>query len=139
MVGASWTDQSAAAHLLRAKVHSALHRFGQAEAAIKQAQIAGASEKEIADRLDGLALARGQTADVVQRRGALAAKHPLWRNVSQYAVALAESGRYEEADTEYVKALTAYRETSPFVVSWFMFVRGVLWAEKVGHDENGRL
>ena len=55
-----------------------------------------------------------------------------------YAVALAESVGMKR-QCRICKGTDSLPRDLSFVVSWFMFVRGVLWAEKKLGIENGRL
>src|SRR5262249_29882480 len=53
------------------------------------------------------------------------------------ASALAEAGRFEEADALFASALAAYRDVSPFPVCWIAFQRATLWL-RAGERERAR-
>jgi tetratricopeptide (TPR) repeat protein len=125
--------------MLRADVHGALHRFEAASNDLMAAEAMGAKSTRVSRSRQGIALAQGQVTDVLKARKAMAERYPSWKSLSRLAVAYAAADRYEDADAAYVAALGKYRSTSPFVVAWIFFARGVMWAEAAGDTARGRV
>lgn len=134
--------------LLRARVLGTLHEFDEALAliAVARAQIpdeptARAQQLDAQARhLDATArLALGNAAEeVVAERRALASSVPTYQNVTGLALALAQQGRFEEADAAFRRSLEPYRDVSPFPFAWVAFQRGVMWSEQAGRPDLGR-
>jgi len=112
---------------VQAAVASARHEFRDALALL-------ASEGAEPDARLAAELAVGEASKVAQ---ALEGRTDLG-GLSLRAGALAELGRFEEADAAFVEALVRYRDVSPFVVADLYFRRGVLWAEQAGRAELGQ-
>jgi tetratricopeptide (TPR) repeat protein len=126
-------------HLLRSDVHVALHRFEAAKRDLDTAEAMGTEPGKIADARLGLALSQGRFEAVVPVREKRASKLKRWQDFGRLGIAYAAAGRYEDADKAYQSAIDRYRSTSPMVVAWLYFARGLMWAEEAGQTEKGRL
>lgn len=62
-----------------------------------------------------------------------------YANLILTAGILADLGRFDEADTLYLRASETYRDTSPLPLAFLMFQRGVMWGEKAGDTEKARV
>jgi tetratricopeptide (TPR) repeat protein len=123
------------AHVLRARVLTAVHEFDAALEALQTAEDLGAEVEDV--RLT-IQLARGERLDeVVAARRAQVEAYPTYGNHAAYAAALAAVGDYEKADAEYYAALESYQDVSPLPVAWVAFQRGVMWAEMADRAERG--
>ncbi len=124
--------------LIQVDVLVALHKFSAALKLLDKALSAGASAQKVEDARLVLLLAQGQLEKVVKVREANAKKYGMWKHWARLGITLAAAGRYGEADQAYERAMQKYRGTSPFVVSWLLFARGVMWAEEAGDTHRGR-
>lgn len=136
------------AFVLRARVHNTLHEFDAALALVEQAR-AHISRDTVVNRAEletrathleasiGLAQS-GPVDEIVDRRRALAASLPTYQSVTSLALALAQQGRFAEADAVFRGALEHYRDVSPFPFAWVAFQRGVMWSEQAGRPDLGR-
>lgn len=137
-----------AALLLRARVLSTLHEFSDALGLIDDARTLIPSEAPTraieleawARHLESSArLALGAPIEeIVALRRSLSSSAPTYQNVTSLALALAQQGRFEEADTAFRDALEHYRDVSPFPFAWVAFQRGVMWSEQAGRPDLGR-
>ncbi|MCZ6806965.1 MAG: hypothetical protein O7F08_08430, partial [Deltaproteobacteria bacterium] len=138
-----------AAILLRARVLNTLHEFDAALALIEEARaqksssgaVAAGTELEAqAKHLEAsIRLAQGGPVDeLVARRRALATSLPTYQNITSSALALAQQGRFGEADAVFRSALEQYRDVSPFPFAWVAFQRGVMWSEQAARPDLGR-
>lgn len=125
--------------LLRSDVHVALHRFGDAKLDLIAAEGMGVAPSKVADARLSLRLSQGHFESVVSAREKRALKLKRWQDFGRLGIAYASAGRYEDADEAYRSAIARYRSTSPMVVGWLYFARGVMWAEEAGQPEKGRL
>ncbi len=134
--------------LLRARVLGTLHEFDEALDLVVMARARIADEATVrAQRLDAQArhldatarLALGNAVEqIVPERRALASSVPTYQNVTGLALALAQQGRFEEADAAFRRSLERYRDVSPFPFAWVAFQRGVMWSEQAGRPDLGR-
>ena len=140
---------SPAAILLRARVLNTLHDFDAALSLIEKARgwklgggagAAGVDLEAQARHLEAsIGLAQNGPVDgLVARRRALAGTFPTYQNVTSLALALAQQGRYEDADATFRRALEHYRDVSPFPFAWVAFQRGVMWSEQANRPDLGR-
>lgn len=124
-------------HLLRARMHAAVHRFDDAVAELDAAQQAGADARDIGAQRATIRIATGHAADTRASLEAEAAVHPGYASFSALANADAALGRYADADREYRHALAALHTTSPFPYAWIHFARGLMWSEQAGDRARG--
>jgi len=138
-----------AAILLRARVLNTLHEFDAALALIEGARAQKSSSGAVMAAAELEAQARhleatirlaqsGPVDELVARRRALAASFPTYQNVTSLALALAQQGRFAEADAVFRSALGQYRDVSPFPFAWVAFQRGVMWSEQAARPDLGR-
>lgn len=138
-----------AALLLRARVLNTLHQFDSALEHAQRARAIGASvitqmsAAEIEAQAQHLELTvrlaqNDAVGDVLARRRVLANAAPTYQHVTSLALALAQVGRFEEADAAFRRALEEYRDVSPFPFGWVAFQRGVMWSEQADRPDLGQ-
>lgn len=129
-----------ASHLLRARVLSALHRFDEAGEHLDRAESFGASP----DRVDalraviGIAIG-GELSATVVRQNEIVRDNPDFTAFADLALTEAALGNFSRADRLYDRALSAYRDSSPFPVATIAFQRGVMWCEMAGDCRRGEM
>ena len=135
-----------AAALVHARVLNTLHEFDAARAIIEEARggkldrLDSALEVQARHLEATIGVAVGDPIDeLVAQRRVLAAAVPTYQNVTSLGLALAKQGRYEEADDALRRALSHYRDVSPFPFAWVAFQRGVMWSEQAGRPDLGRV
>lgn len=122
----------------RALYLRAVHRFAEAEALLDEAEERGVAPATLATDRITIGLALGRDPDVlVAAAETAAAADPSYATQVLLAGTLAAAGRYEVADEVYRDALAGYRDSSPFVVAWNAFQRGVMWAEAADRPDLG--
>ena len=126
------------AYRLRATARSAVHLFQEALSDLKTAEEKGAPKFEILRKRELIQVSLGHAKQVLPEWEKRARLYPRWNTIARYANGLSAVGEYTRADEFYEKAFDAYRETSPFIAAWFMFSRGLMWAEKAGQSERGK-
>lgn len=129
---ARWPNE-ADVHVLHAEALAALHRFAPARASLDVAASLGANVRAMERGID---LATGLDVEgVADERLAEARADGGFARWSDAGAALAQAGRFDEADAAFVNALEAYRDVSPYPVAWVQFQRGVVFAEAAGQPE----
>ena len=123
------------AHIARASVLGALHRFGEADEALDRAAAVGRETDDIVRSKLNHALATGQSDGLEIEARDLVNRAATFENLILLASIVADAGRFEEADALYRDALHAYRDVSPFPVARVFFVRGVMWAEMAARPD----
>ena len=119
------------AWLARASARAGLHRFREARADPDRALALGAESDAVAAQRASIALASGEYARALDVARARAAREPGIATSSVLGVVLAETGDGGAAAQEFIRALAAYRDTSPFPVAFVEFRQGLL-AERAG-------
>lgn len=111
----------------RARVKVTVHEYDSAVADLARAR---ALRPGVGQQLeDTIRLATQQDVLLVlENREALAKARPTFTHLADLAAAKAELGETEAADALYERALTAYRDVSPFPVAFIAFQRGLMWA-----------
>lgn len=121
----------ATAWQLRSSFLSATHRFEEARAAIDEAERAGAYPRSVERTRWLLDMSLGADPEaLVESAERRLAEHETFQHVADRGLALAEAGRFEEADEAFRDALALHEDPSPFPVAWIAFQRGVMWAER---------
>jgi len=125
------------AHLLHARVLSALHRWNDSRAALDLAAATGADAESVLRSRDGIdvAVGSGDLAAILTRAEAWAGSYPSVASHGARANALWKLGRYAEADLAFQEAMTHYRDVAPWVVAWSDFQRGVMWSESANRPD----
>lgn len=128
-------DSGSAAEL-RARSLAAVHRFAEARGVLQSAPASPATDAALLT----LDEAVGGEPDLVlrAREGALEREGRTFSTLTALARALAQVGRFEEADAAYVEAAATYNDVSPFPVAWIAFSRGVMWGEVAGQPALAR-
>lgn len=127
----------AAAHSLRSRVLSAVHRWEDALAELDEARRLGADPVAVQRSRDAIELATGH-ADLgaaLARADAWVAESPGVGSHGARANTLWKMGRFEEADRAFVDAMATYRDVAPWVVAWSDFQRGVMWSESANRPD----
>lgn len=114
---------------LQASVAAARHRFDEA---LRLRTDAGDLQ---GPDLASLLVALGRPEEALERTGRGA---DLGSELIR-AAALSDLGMFVEADRAFVAALEGYTNVSPFIVGDIYFRRGVMWAEKAGRGDLGRM
>lgn len=126
-----------AAHLLRARVLSAVHRWDAALAALDAALALGADATDVQRTRDAIDLGtgRGDKRAILARAEAWAATAPSLASHAARANALWQLGRYDEADAAFQEAMASYRDVAPWIVAWSDFQRGLMWSESANRPD----
>ncbi len=115
-----------ALHLLRARVHFALHRWDAADkdlAIVRKAKPDhGALPRMEAEFLWN----QGKVKEARQAIEAMAKEKNTWSAHARLAALHFALGDYETADNTFAKAETLYRDTSPVPLAWLYVQRGLL-------------
>lgn len=135
LAGTPSKTASAAELELWALVESALHEFSAALDALSAAERLDGKPRDAARATIHLALG-SDLQSVLQMREKAVAAAPGFESLSGLAAAQAALGRFDAADATYRKALSSYRDVSPFPVAWVEFQRGVMWAESAGRADR---
>lgn len=121
--------------LLRAALNAATHRFDQSLADLSEAEALGTPRPEA--RYASVHLATGRDLEGVRdARREAAERTATFGTLSDWALAEAALGRFEQAEALFLRALELHRDVSPFPVAWIMFQRGVMWAEQADQPER---
>ncbi|MSP26755.1 MAG: hypothetical protein EXR75_16755 [Myxococcales bacterium] len=129
--------KKSAAWLLRASVHSALHRFDKADADLAQAEKLGATTHELEQPRATLAMARGRYDEALAVFSARARDRGDTVSLALEAICLGHMQRTAESEAKFEAAVAAFHDTSPFVLAWLEFERGAMW-ERAGNEEHAR-
>jgi tetratricopeptide (TPR) repeat protein len=114
---------------LRLQALSAVHRFGDARAVVKQ--LATLVDRSFLPGLEvGIDQATGNVEAALTKRAQLAKEAPSPQTLTQYATVLAEAGRFDEALALQPKATSAVRTNTPDFVSWLLFQWGRIYEQK---------
>jgi len=119
--------------LRRARARAAAHRFADALDDLDAARREGAAEARVEGQRASLLVATGRAREALPWLDSQAARHPGFATRCALARALADLGRYDEADALDAAALQALDTTSPFPAASIWFARGMMWAEQA-HD-----
>lgn len=120
---------------VQGELASAQHRFLSARALYTEAEQRGLDPELLREPRAALDLALGEAASALER---LSDAEPSFGVLFIRAGALAELGRFEEADASYVAALESPGlDVSPLPVAEVYFRRGVMWAEMADRAERG--
>jgi tetratricopeptide (TPR) repeat protein len=114
---------------LRLQALSAVHRFSDARAIVKQ--LSAKVDRSFVPGLEvGLDQATGNLEAALAKREQLMKDAPGPQNFTLYAMALAEAGRYDDALALLPKATTAVRMNTPEFVNWLLFQWGRIYEQK---------
>jgi len=129
--------KDAEAHLLRARVLAALHRWNEARAALDLAATNGADAESVLRTRDSIdvAVGSGDLEAILARAEAWVNAAPSASSYGARANALWKLGRYSEADLAFQEAMANYRDVAPWVVAWSDFQRGVMWSESANRPD----
>lgn len=123
--------------LIRAAVHSALHRFSAALTDVAEAKKLGAKP----DRLQAIeASALAGKGDLDAALALRKASREAWKNTETLgaeAALLAEMGKIDEAAKLFREAEQSYRNVSPFAVVWLLLEQGRMW-DRAGKRDLAR-
>ena len=75
------------------------------------------------------------SSTLVGRATTLVEAAPSYSHLTLLASALGAAGRFDEADEVWGRALSVYRDVSPFTLGWVSFTRGVMWSESAGRSD----
>jgi tetratricopeptide (TPR) repeat protein len=124
--------------LIQAQVASTTHRFAEARAYLRGAQVYGLLPKTANRLLLSIDQACGDRLDaVLETRRHLAASGRL-EDLVPLGALLADLCEFDEADHIYQRALREYQDVSPFGLAWVCFGLGVLWGELVPEPQLSR-
>ncbi|MEI8180876.1 hypothetical protein [Aestuariivirga sp.] len=123
---------SAESQLIAAQVASTRHCFADAKLHLRSAEALGAPvercnrlwlaiKQAMGEDLPATLAARQEIAEISGEIGDLVALGALY----------ADFGEYEHAERTYLRAISLYRDVSPFPLAWACFQLGVLWGETV--------
>lgn len=127
---------SASAFELHAKVLSAVHRFEPARAVLHAAPPSPAIDAAMLSVDEATGGARDHLLQARQRSTEQEGR--TFANLTALARALAQVGRFDEADAVYVEAAKSYADVSPFPIAWIAFSRGLMWGEIAGRPDLAR-
>jgi len=125
------------AHLLHARVLTALHRWNEAHAALDLAATSGADAESVQRSRDTIdvAVGSGDLEAILSRAELWTETAPGASSHGARANALWKLGRYAEADKAFQAAMASYRDVAPWVVAWSDFQRGVMWSESANRPD----
>ncbi len=128
-------DSGSAAEL-RARSLAAVHRFAAARGVLG----AAATTPSVEAALFTLDEATGAAPEAVleARERAVEREGRTFSALTALARALAQVGRFEDADAAYVEAAETFGDVSPFPIAWIAFSRGVMWGEVAGQPDLAR-
>jgi tetratricopeptide (TPR) repeat protein len=109
-----------------------MHRFDDARGHLSRAALLGGLHEAIERQsvtIDQACGIRLEAVLAVRRR--VAATTGRLEDLVPLGAVLADLERFTEADTVYRKALSSYRDVSPFPLAWACFQLGLLWGELV--------
>jgi tetratricopeptide (TPR) repeat protein len=125
--------------LIHAQVASMGHRFAEARDYLAQAEIDGAAQADVNRLLLSIDQACGTRLEsVLEARRKMAAESRRLEDLVPLGGLLADLREFEEADSIYRRALSGYRDVSPFAVAWVCFQLGALWGELVPEPQPER-
>ncbi len=125
------------AHELAASARGAIHDFAGAARELDEAEKLGADRRALDDARSALALATGDFDRAHEGFSRGIAEHASASRLLLDAVCLGAMQRTAEADAQIDRAAAAYRDVSPFMVSWIDFERGELW-DRAGDRERAK-
>jgi tetratricopeptide (TPR) repeat protein len=130
---------SARTALIQAQVASMAHRFSEARQYLAQAENGGAASHDVQRLSRNIDQACGVNLDkVLDVRRQVANEFNRLEDLVALGALLADLGEADEADRIYRRALTGYRDVSPFPLAWVYFQLGVLWGELVPRPNLSR-
>ena len=118
-----------ASYVARAQILASLHRFAAAEADLDQAVALGAIAGDFVMQRIQLAQARGQLDEAVKDAQNLVDKYPNFTNLIALAVIHGQRGEISAAENGFRAALAAWRDDSPFNLTWMCFQWGFLYEQ----------
>jgi tetratricopeptide (TPR) repeat protein len=125
--------------LIHAQVASMGHRFAEARDYLAQAEIDGAAQADVNRLMLSIDQACGTRLEsVLEARRKMAAESRRLEDLVPLGGLLADLREFEEADSIYRRALSGYRDVSPFAVAWVCFQLGALWGELVPEPQPER-
>jgi tetratricopeptide (TPR) repeat protein len=125
------------AYLARAGVRSSLHLFQLALADLDEAQKLKHQPGKVEPARAMTLHAMGRAKEALTLQRVLVEHDPSMGNLGALAVMLGDQGKRDEADALFEKAISAYRDVSPFPVAWIEFQRGQMW-ERAGQTTKAR-
>ena len=130
---------SARTALIEAQVASMAHRFEDARRCLAEAERRAAPPQSLNRLVLSVDQACGENLpNVLDQRREIAKKTGRSEDLVALGALLVDLGEFADAERTYLQALQAFRDVSPFAVSWIWFQRGVLWGERVPRPERGR-
>ena len=128
------TSTGARALLLQARVLGARALYSQALKALAEAEAHGAPAQTLALRRAALRIAAGQGEAVLKTLQ----KPEDFESWTLQAMALADAGRFDEADRAFLQALKRAPGRSPFPVVWIQLSRARMWSQRAGQGQRAR-
>jgi tetratricopeptide (TPR) repeat protein len=125
------------AYLARAKSGMAFHRFLEVRRDLDEAERQGAEPAAIETGRAAVLQATGEFDLALEIRKRQSATQPGILTLGAQASLLAERGDVDDAERFFVEAIRAYRDVSPFPVSWIDFQEGMMWM-RAGDLERAR-
>ncbi|MFN8392935.1 MAG: tetratricopeptide repeat protein [Bdellovibrionota bacterium] len=117
----------AKAYLTRASTHSTFHRFSDALADINAAEARGVRGAPIESPRASILQATGKYEEALKLRESLASRKNDIQSIGALATLYGEMGDLDKAEATFSKALTRYRDVSPFPVAWLYFQEGAMF------------
>ncbi len=129
--------KEAKAHQMRASARGAIHDFSAAVKELEEAEKLGARDDEIGDSRAAVALALGRYDDAHEGFSRGIARHATPASLLIDAMCLGHMQKTNDADAQMATAEAAYRDVSPFMISWLYFQRGNLW-DRAGDPDKAK-
>ena len=126
-------------HIIAAQVSSMRHCFADAKLHLQQAEAMGAPLESTRQMWLTIRQATGDDLQaVLEERKELVAATGGIQGLVPLAALLAELGEYEDSERVYLRAISQYRDVSPFPLAWVCFQLGMLWGEIVPKSDRDR-
>jgi len=132
---------AASAHtaLIKARAASMMHRFDDARLFLARAETGGAPTDDVQHLLLNIDQACGVNLHrVLGARRQIAKRYRRLEDLVALGSLQADMHEWNDADETYRRALSGYRDVSPFPLAWVCFQLGVLWGELVPEPERFR-
>ncbi len=127
-------------YLLKAKFLIVVHEFSDAEKMLSEISRLAPENREVTRQMLPIRLARRDNLAELQKTQTEEVKqNPSYGNLVLLSGIESELGNFDQADRHLERAIQSYRDSSPFPIAYLYFQRGLLWSEKAGDANRGKL
>jgi len=135
----NYFPKTADEYMLKAQYFTLIHDFKQAKTLLNEALKLEPKNKDIERKLFVIDLATNKNLENLKLFNSFLLNSKSTPSNSMLLASIeTEFGNFKKADQYYQDAINKYNDSSPFLLAYILFNRGLMWSEKVGNKSLGK-